>query len=157
MDFSAEQNVRVPSEFAFRKATDHAFFARLARDRGVAMEPLVPFTRLAEGCGWRVAGTIRDRQIDCDLVIDEFDPGKAFAIRTHYRGADLFLAVEFESLGGRGSRLYADLSVEARTLPARLALKAASLTRGRLEKRFRRSVRRAALWLEAEHAAETGA
>lgn len=157
MDFSAEQNAYVPVSFAFEKATDHAFFTALARDHGVRMEPLVPFVHLHTDCGWRVAGPIRGRKVDCEITIDDFKPPEAFALNTLYRGVDFLLAVEFEELDADQCRIYADLSAEAMTLTARLAMKAASLTNIRLERRFRRSVRRAAQWLEAEYQTQSGA
>ena len=151
MEFSAEQNVNAPAQFVFERATDIEFFATLARERGLAMTPTEAFTVVRPGVGWNLKGQARGKQIDHDIIMEDFEPGFAFAVSTQHKGIKIFIAVEIEKRAEEKCRLYVDLNATAKGIGAKLALKAAQLTSNKLQQKFRRSVRRAAQWLENEY------
>lgn len=151
MEFSAEQNVNAPPEFVFARATDIDFFKNLARERGLSMMPTEAFTVIRPGVGWKLIGEARGRQINHEILVEDYEPEFAFAVSTQHRGIKVFIAVEIEKRGNKKCRLYVDLNATAKGIGAKLALKAAQLTGNKLQQKFRRSVRRSAQWLENEY------
>jgi hypothetical protein len=135
MDFILREDIAAPVAQVFAQATDFAAFERQALRRGADLRRLDRMPQPGPGAAWRAVFPFRGREREVELRLDRIE--SPVLAEGGFRGQNLEgrLRAECLALSRTTTRLTLTLTVEGRTLPARLFVQSLRLARGNLERR----------------------
>jgi hypothetical protein len=150
LKFFRSVDVSVPAEFAWDRMTDFETLEDRALEAGARVERLT-HAPMGEGSRWRVSGPFRGKERMAEVSIREMVPPEMLHIVTTGQMFTLGAVVHVVTMTGRACRIEVTLEARANNLRGRLALRAASLARGRIGKRLTAGLQRAARAIERDY------
>lgn len=148
MELHASEGVKLPIRLAWAEATNFAGFEKLIRDRGGAV------TRSAEpappglGTQWEGSFTYSGKVRDVSAEVVRFDAPHHLHLAITSAGLAGMAKIELADLGQRKTQVSVRLTLEARTLKARIFLQPLKLAHATLEARFAKGIARLARGME---------
>ena len=140
LELSAREDVQIPVDELFARASRFGKFAQQARRNGAKVRKLEP-GEADSGPSWEVhypfGGT--QRRFTLELVERRAPQCLRFAI--HSRSIEGEFTVHLHALDAARSAVEARLAVSPRSAKARIVLHSMRLTRGRMERRFAERLR----------------
>ncbi|WP_424831597.1 SRPBCC family protein [Ruegeria sp.] len=136
MQFSAQEDITAPIDTVFDMVADFERFERMAMRRGVDVRRVDGPVPPAAGTTWETVLKIRGkpRQITVEMT----DCRRPSILRFHSasKGMNGATVVELLALSQRRTRLSIDMSLAAKSLPARLLLQSLKLGQSRFRRQF---------------------
>lgn len=151
MKFSSHEDIEAPIEDVFRDISDFPVFERQALRRGAEVQRRDTLTAPGAGMMWDVAFDLRGKRREMLLELTRLDPPNGLLVAAGSPNISALFEVELVALSRRRTRLSTLLSLEAKTLSARLLLQSMKLARKSLNRRFRKRVAEFATDLENRH------
>lgn len=142
MEFHAEEEVRLRPRRAWAEVTNFSGFEKLIRDRGGAVTRSETPDPPGLGTTWEGRFTYSGKPRDVTAEVTRFEPPHHLHIALTSAGLSGQTRVELTDLGQRRTRISVHLTLEARTLKARIFLQPLKLAQSTLEARFAKAVAR---------------
>ena len=157
MDFVAKADIEAPVVWVFQRVTDFTAFERQAMRRGADVRRADALPRPGLGSIWDVQFRFRgkDRQLRAEIA--SFEPPNGYDVQMVSPNLQGSMRVELVALSRAKTRLSVEMTVEAKTLPARLLLQSLKLAKGNMNGRFETRVTDFAKELQDRYARRPGA
>jgi len=141
MKFSTEQIVAAPRDALFSALTDFSRFERDAVTSGAEVHRTDTMTRPGEGMGWRARFQARGRIRELTAEVQQMQFPGALVFEGAMSGMDGVLAFTLTPIGPDKTRLEAELTLQARSITAKVLLQSLKLARGSVAQGFRQRVK----------------
>lgn len=151
MQFKAQEDITAPIDAVFSMVSDVDRFERMAMRRGVEVRRVVSKTPLQAGAEWHTRFSFRGKPRDISVVMTECERPSLMQFTSSSRGMIGQTVIELLALSPRHTRLSIQLSLAAKTLPARLLLQSMKLGQARFRRQFQARLSDFAQELEQRH------
>lgn len=151
MKFSSHEDIEAPIEEIFGDVTDFQAFERQALRRGAEVQRVDDLTRPGSGMMWDAAFDLRGKRREITIELIRLDPPNGLLAESRSPGMEGRFEVDLVALSRSRTRLSVTLSLEPKTLSARLLVQSMKLARKSLTRRFRKRVAGFATELENRH------
>ena len=141
MKFSTEQIVAAPRDALFSALTDFSRFERDAIKSGAEVHRTDTLTRPGEGMGWRARFDARGRTRELIAELDRMRIPGELIFAGKMSGMEGELAFTLTPIGPEKTRLEAELTLQARSITAKVLLQSLKLARGSVAQGFRQRVK----------------
>ncbi|TMV06789.1 SRPBCC family protein [Ruegeria sediminis] len=152
MQLSGKQDIEVPIDAVFGMLSEYDRFERFAIRRGVEVRRTGPVAPVSEGLIWDTVFVVRGKPRPVQVVLRQFEPPHMMRFEATGKGVNGETIVELLALSPRRTRLIVEMSLSARTLPARLLLQSLKLGKARLRRQFHNKLEKFSGTLEARYA-----
>ncbi len=136
MQFSAREDIEAPIHSVFDMVADFERFERLAMRRGIDVRRISGGAVPASGMTWETEFKLRGKPRQMSVVMTDCEHPSQMRFEATSKGMTGVTVVDFLALSQRRTRLSVDLSLSAKSLPARLLLQSMKLGQARFRKRF---------------------
>ncbi|WP_209598284.1 SRPBCC family protein [Ruegeria sp. HKCCSP351] len=151
MQFSAREDIEAPIQSVFDMVSDFERFERMAMRRGIDVRRLGGGTAVTAGTEWNTEFKLRGKPRQMSVVMTDFDRPSQMRFDAASKGITGFTTVDFLALSPRRTRLSVEMSLAAKSLPARLLLQSMKLGQSRFRKQFQVRLSEFARELEQRH------
>ncbi|WP_171124353.1 MULTISPECIES: SRPBCC family protein [unclassified Ruegeria] len=151
MQFTAREDIQAPINAVFEMVTDFERFERMAMRRGIEVRRLTGHMGVVPGTTWTTEFRLRGKPRQVEIVMAECDPPSQMRFEATGKGLNGTTTVEFMALSQRRTRLEVDMSLAAKSLPARLFLQSLRLGQNRFRRRFQARLSEFAREMEERH------
>lgn len=152
MDISSKVDVNAPAGYIFDCLADFQAFEKAALRRGADVQRVDDNAALCVGALWDVSFKFRGRKRDVKVELSEYQAPELAHYLATGQGVVATMRIELVPMSKKRTRLVTDVTMEAKTLPARLLLQSFKLAKKQAEKRFDRMMEDFAKQLEQRHA-----
>ncbi|GAA6161657.1 hypothetical protein NBRC116589_38310 [Ruegeria sp. HU-ET01832] len=136
MQFTAHEDIDAPINAVFEMVADFERFERMAMRRGIEVRRLSGHMGVVPGTTWQADFKLRGKPRRVSIEMTECDPPARMQFNAAGKGVSGTTTVDFLALSQRRTRLSVDLSLAAKSLPARLFLQSIRLGKSRFKRRF---------------------
>jgi len=138
MQFSTKTDIKATLNATFAALADFTSFERHAKRSGAQVSRMDDLTRPGPGMMWAIRAEFRGKlqKITAELV--DYDPPNLMIFTASTDAFDAGILVELLPLSARETRMTVTLDLKPKSLAARLVLQSARLTKGSINKRFRK-------------------
>ncbi|WP_170342376.1 SRPBCC family protein [Ruegeria arenilitoris] len=136
MQVSAREDIQAPIDAVFAMVADFERFERMAMRRGVEVRRTVEMPGHWVGSCWEADIMIRGKPRHVAIEVAEFDRPTAMRFRSTSKGMNGLTTIDLLSLSQKQTRLSIEMSLAAKTLPARLLLQSLKLGKARFRRQF---------------------
>ncbi len=136
MKFSTTTDIDAPQKFSFRAASNFNRMEKQVMRRGIALERVNNGEGHIVGLAWRSRVAFKGVERDVDAAVAEYDAPERYLIAGKSDGLDLRFEVAAVSLAAGRTRMQTTLTLEPRTLTARVLLQSLRLGKSRLDRKF---------------------
>ena len=136
MQFSAREDIEAPIHSVFDMVADFDRFERMAMRRGVDVRRTTGGVAPSAGMAWETEFKLRGKPRKMSVLLTDCDHPSQMRFEATGKGMTGVTVVDFMALSQRRTRLSVDLSLSAKSLPARLLLQSMKLGQARFRKRF---------------------
>lgn len=151
MKFSSHEDIEAPIEEVFGDVTDFQAFERQALRRGAEVQRVDDLIQPGPGMMWDAAFDLRGKRREVRIELTRLDPPNGLLAESRSPGMEGRFEVDLVALSRGRTRLSVTLSLEPKTLSARLLVQSMKLARKSLTRRFRKRVADFATELENRH------
>ncbi|WP_170335645.1 SRPBCC family protein [Ruegeria arenilitoris] len=151
MQFTAREDIEAPINVVFEMVADFERFERMAMRRGVEVRRLSGHMGVVPGTQWETVFKLRGKPRHIAIEMAECDPPSLLRFEAISKGMNGVTIVEFLALSQRRTRLSIDMSLAARSLPARLLLQSLRLGQSRFRRQFQLRLSEFAREMEERH------
>lgn len=138
MKFTGNTDINAGISETFTAFADFEVFERHALRSGAKIARTDDLTEPGSGMMWDVALEFRGKARKIGVELVDYDPPNCLDFEASADGFDATIEVELVALSASQTRANISFDVRARSLAAKLALQTARLTKGSLNKRFRK-------------------
>ena len=157
MRFSTNEDIEAPVGFCFEQLSDFDALERIAMRRGAEVARLDPSETPAVGATWDIRFVLRGRKRRLMTRLVEHDPPNLIRFEARSDTFEGGLRAELIALSRQRTRIGIVLDLKPRTIPARLLIQSARLTRNRLDRRYKKRVAAFLAEIEMRHQRACGA
>jgi len=136
MQFSAREDIEAPVDAVFEMVTDFDRFERMAMRRGIDVRRVDGVAPVNTGTTWDAEFKVRGKVRQVRVELTDCERPSIMRFSANGKGMIGNTAVEFLALSNRRTRLSIDMSISAKTLPARLLLQSLKLGQSRFRRQF---------------------
>jgi hypothetical protein len=140
MKFSAKTDINAGLNAAFAGIADFDAYERFALRAGAEITRVDALTTPGPGLMWALRIVFRGKVLKINIELMDYDPPNMLQFTGGSDGYEADVRVELMALSARETRVTVSADVKPKTLAARLVLQSARLTKGALNKRFRRRI-----------------
>ncbi len=151
MQFSAREDIEAPIGAVFEMVSDFERFERMAMRRGVDVRRTVMQSPPAAGMTWETEFRVRGKPRQVSVVMSECERPVLMQFQSASKGMTGLTTVEFLALSQRRTRLNIEMSLAAKSLPARLLLQSFKLGKSRFRRQMQLRLSEFARELEERH------
>ncbi|SMO67752.1 SRPBCC family protein [Ruegeria faecimaris] len=151
MQFSAREDIQAPVNAVFEMFADFERFERMAMRRGIEVRRLSGHMGVVPGTSWETEFRMRGKPRRVEINMAECDPPTHMRFEAASKGMNGSTRVEFLALSQRRTRLTVDMSLSAKSLPARLLLQSLRLGQSRFRRQFQARLSEFAREMEERH------
>ncbi|WP_209507727.1 MULTISPECIES: SRPBCC family protein [unclassified Ruegeria] len=151
MQFSAREDIEAPIQSVFDMVSDFERFERMAMRRGIDVRRLGGGAAVTAGTEWNTEFKLRGKPRQMSVVMTDFNRPSQMRFDAASKGITGFTTVDFLALSPRRTRLSVEMSLAAKSLPARLLLQSMKLGQSRFRKQFQVRLSEFARELEQRH------
>jgi hypothetical protein len=135
MDIILREDIAAPIAHVFAQATDTQAFERQALRRGADLRRLDRLPQPGPGAAWRIVFPFRGRERELEAQMTRLENPTLAEWTFRSAGLQGVLRAECLALSRTATRLTLALTLEGRSLTARLLVQSLRLARGSLERR----------------------
>jgi len=138
MELTTDYELDAPTDYVFKRITDHADFEALVMGYGANIERLDDLTDLSVGMKWAIDGNFRGKQRQVEVELTDVTENEFLGYKSQSK--DLTADVKMSLLATTPNRTKFSISFAptANTISARLILQSAKLARKTLQTRMDR-------------------
>ncbi|MFY2823189.1 SRPBCC family protein [Ruegeria sp. MALMAid1280] len=136
MQFTAREDIEAPINAVFEMVADFERFERMAMRRGIEVRRLSGHMGVVPGTQWETEFKLRGKPRQVAIEMAECDAPSLLRFDAISKGMNGVTIIEFLALSQRRTRLSVDMSLAARSLPARLLLQSLRLGQARFRRQF---------------------
>lgn len=136
MEFSTKADIEAPAEYVFDCLSDFQSFEKAALRRGADVQRVDGNAELGLGAQWRAEFNFRGKSREVLVELIEFQTPELATYKATGQGIEATMRVELIQMSKDLTRMTSTVSMEAKTLPARLLLQSLKLAKGQIGKRF---------------------
>ncbi|MEM6657339.1 MAG: SRPBCC family protein [Pseudomonadota bacterium] len=136
MQFSAREDIEVPIQSVFQMVADFDRFERLAMRRGIDVRRRTAEGPIEVGTMWDTEFKLRGKPRQMSVQMTGFECPSQMRFEAVSKGMTGVTTVDLLALSQRRTRLNVEMSLAAKSLPARLLLQSLKLGQARFRKRF---------------------
>ncbi len=136
MQFTAREDIDAPIDSVFDMVSDFERFERMAMRRGVEIRREQRQNPAHAGTTWETKFDVRGKARHVSVVMTTFERPAQMRFEATSKGMNGETVVELIALSHRKTRLTIDMSLAAKTLPARLLLQSMKLGQSRFRRQF---------------------
>ena len=151
MQFLAREDIEAPIQSVFDMVSDFERFERLAMRRGIEVRRLSGVVPVSAGTQWDTKFKLRGKPRQMSVVMTDCDRPSQMRFEANSKGMNGITTVDFLALSQRRTRLSVEMSLSAKSLPARLLLQSMKLGQSRFRKQFQLRLREFARELEQRY------
>ncbi|WP_420586024.1 SRPBCC family protein [Ruegeria sp.] len=151
MQFTAREDIEAPINAVFEMVADFERFERMAMRRGIEVRRLSGHLGVVPGTQWETEFKLRGKPRHVAIEMVECDPPSLMQFDAASKGMSGRTVVEFLALSQRRTRLSVDMSLAAKSLPARLLLQSLKLGQSRFRRQFQLRLSEFAREIEERH------
>lgn len=151
MQFSAREDIEAPIQSVFDMVSDFERFERMAMRRGIDVRRISGAFPVAAGTEWETEFKMRGKPRQMSVVMTDCDRPSQMRFEANSKGMNGITTVDFLALSQRRTRLSVEMSLTAKSLPARLLLQSMKLGQSRFRKQFQMRLSEFARELEQRH------
>ncbi|WP_425080270.1 SRPBCC family protein [Ruegeria denitrificans] len=151
MQFSAREDIEAPINSVFDMVSDFERFERMAMRRGIDVRRLDTDAMVIAGTEWKTEFRLRGKPRQMSVVMTDYDKPSQMRFEAASKGMTGLTTVDFLALSPRRTRLSVEMSLAAKSLPARLLLQSMKLGQSKFRKQFQLRFSEFARELEQRH------
>lgn len=151
MQFSAQEDIEAPVGKVFAMFADFERFERMAMRRGVEVRRTQQAGSSPAGMSWDTTFNIRGKPRRIQVILTDFEDPTHMRFESQSKGMQGQTGIDFLALSRQRTRVSIEMSVSARTLPARLLLQSIKLGQSRFRRQFQTRFSDFARELEERH------
>ncbi|WP_299642908.1 SRPBCC family protein [uncultured Ruegeria sp.] len=151
MQFSAREDIEAPINSVFDMVSDFERFERMAMRRGIDVRRLGADAMVIAGAEWETEFRLRGKPRRMSVVMTDYDKPSQMRFEAASKGITGLTTVDFLALSPRRTRLSVEMSLAAKSLPARLLLQSMKLGQSKFRKQFQVRFSEFARELELRH------
>lgn len=151
MQFSAREDIEAPINSVFDMVADFDRFERLAMRRGIDVRRVTEGLPLEAGISWDTEFKLRGKPRRVSVLMTDCERPAQMRFEANSKGMAGITTVDFLALSQRRTRLSVEMSLAAKSLPARLLLQSLKLGQARFRKQFQLRLSEFARELEQRH------
>jgi uncharacterized protein YndB with AHSA1/START domain len=151
MQFSAREDIEAPINSVFDMVADFERFERMAMRRGIDVRRAVGGSVVAAGTTWETEFKLRGKPRQMSVLMTDCDRPAQMRFEATSKGMTGVTTVDFLALSQRRTRLSVEMSLAAKSLPARLLLQSMKLGQSRFRRQFQMRLADFARELEQRH------
>ena len=136
MQFSAREDIEAPINSVFEMVADFDRFERMAMRRGVDVRRVTQDVPPAAGTTWDTEFKLRGKPRQMTVVMTDCERPAQMRFEANSKGMAGVTTIDLLALSQRRTRLSVDMSLSAKSLPARLLLQSMKLGQARFRKQF---------------------
>lgn len=136
MQFSAREDIEAPINSVFAMVADFDRFERMAMRRGVDVRRVTSDFPPQAGTTWDTEFKLRGKPRQMMVVMTDCESPAQMRFEANSKGMAGITTVDLLALSQRRTRLSVDMSLTAKSLPARLLLQSMKLGQARFRKQF---------------------
>ena len=152
MEISTNEDIAAPSDYVFECLSDFKSFEKAALRRGANVQRVDEAEKLGQGAQWEVGFSFRGKPRDIKVELVEYAPSEQAAYKAIGQGMEAVMQIELVPMSRTRTRMVTTVSMDAKTLSARLLLQSLKLAKGQINKRFEGMMADYARQLEKRHA-----
>jgi len=142
MKFTGKTDINAPLNATFGSFADFESFERHARRAGAEVQRIDDLVSPGPGMIWKVRAEVRGKPRKIEIELMDYDAPNALHFTATTTGYDAVIDVVLTPVTGRQTSASITVVVKPNTLAARLILQSARLTKGTLNKRFRKGLQK---------------
>lgn len=151
MQFTAREDIEAPINAVFEMVADFERFERMAMRRGIEVRRMSGHMGVVPGTTWETEFKLRGKPRQVSVQMADCDPPSHMRFEAASKGMNGVTTVEFLALSQRRTRLSVDMSLSAKSLPARLLLQSLRLGQSRFRRQFQTRLSEFAREMEQRH------
>ncbi len=151
MQFSAREDIEAPINAVFEMVADFERFERMAMRRGIEVRRMSGHLGVVPGTQWETEFQLRGKPRQVAIQMAECEPPSHMRFEATSKGMNGQTVVEFLALSQRRTRLSVEMSLAAKSLPARLLLQSLRLGQSRFRRQFQLRLGEFAREIEERH------
>ncbi|WP_170764800.1 SRPBCC family protein [Ruegeria lacuscaerulensis] len=151
MQFSAREDIEAPINAVFEMVADFERFERMAMRRGIEVRRMSGHMGVVPGTQWETEFKLRGKPRQVAIQMAECEPPSHMRFEAASKGMNGMTTVEFLALSQRRTRLSVEMSLAAKSLPARLLLQSLRLGQSRFRRQFQLRLSEFAREMEERH------
>ncbi|MCA8868376.1 MAG: SRPBCC family protein [Rhodobacteraceae bacterium] len=136
MRFSGKTDIEASADATFSQFADFQFFERFALRSGADIRRVDDLMSPGPGMIWDVNLDYKGKARRMVVELVDFNPPSSMIFAAAANALEASILVELVPLSARQTRASVTLDISPRTLPARLAVQSARLTKGVLNRKF---------------------
>ena len=136
MEFSTKTDIEAPAEYVFDCLSDFQSFEKAALRRGADVQRVDDNAELGLGAQWRAEFSFRDKAREVMVELIEYQSPELATYKATGQGIEATMRIELIPMSKDLTRMTATVSMEAKSLSARLLLQSLKLAKGQIGKRF---------------------
>ena len=151
MQFTVREDIEAPINSVFEMVADFDRFERIAMRRGIEVRRTSGELGVVPGTSWETEFRLRGKPRQISVQMAECDPPSLMRFEAASKGMNGITTIELLALSQRRTRLSVDMSLSAKSLPARLLLQSLRLGQSRFRRQFQLRLTEFARELEQRH------
>ncbi len=151
MQFLAREDIEAPIQSVFDMVADFERFERMAMRRGIDVRRMTLGVPVAAGAEWQTEFKLRGKPRQMTIVMTDYERPGQMRFESTSKGMTGVTTVDFLALSQRKTRLSVEMSLAAKSLPARLLLQSLKLGQSRFRRQFQTRLDDFARELEQRH------
>lgn len=151
MQFTVQEDIQAPINAVFEMVADFERFERMAMRRGIEVRRLSGHMGVVPGTKWQTDFTLRGKPRHVEITMAHSDPPAQMRFEAIGKGVGGVTEVDLLALSQRRTRLSVDVTLTAKSLPARLFLQSLRLGKSRFRARFQSRLTEFAREMEERH------
>ncbi|NVO58175.1 SRPBCC family protein [Rhodobacteraceae bacterium B1Z28] len=151
MQFSAREDIEAPINSVFDMVSDFERFERMAMRRGIDVRRTPGGLPVATGTAWETEFKMRGKPRQMSVLMTDCERPAQMRFEASSKGMMGITTVDFLALSQRRTRLSVEMSLAAKSLPARLLLQSMKLGQSRFRRQFQLRLSEFARELEQRH------
>lgn len=136
MQFSAREDIEAPINSVFEMVADFDRFERMAMRRGIDVRRVTQDVPPSAGTTWDTEFKLRGKARQMTVVMTDCERPAQMRFEANSKGMAGVTTIDLLALSQRRTRLSVDMSLSAKSLPARLLLQSMKLGQARFRKQF---------------------
>jgi len=140
MQLTTDYELNAPTDYVFKRITEHADFEALLMGYGANIERLDNLTDLGVGMKWAIDGNFRGKQRQVEVELTDLAENETISYKSESKDVTANVKMDLMALAPKRTKFSVSVAPKANSISARLILQSAKLAKKtlqtRVDKRF---------------------